>query len=352
MSGFEKEYPDDFILPKSPPLPPLSGGSPNARSIPQNELIRTSSTQAGNADNSIDSKAYKIQVITKSCGRSETVDTLIGTAPGEMRDFPLTSLMAIQMCWIPPGEFLMGSPLEESGRDDDEGQHLVKIKKGFWMSRNPVTQGQWHAVSNTRPSTFGKRGKLNSLLFGSNDEQWMILPVESVSWMDICGNSRRTGGFLGIVNLRAPDGWSFDLPSEVEWEYACRAGSKAAFNDGSDLGLFSSLTSWSPSLSKLGWYNENSNDKVHPVGEKVPNAWGLCDMHGNVWEWCSSCYEKYPEAVTNHPPEPPISQERVNRGGGWASSPKQCRSAFRSTDLPFHKSKRLGFRMILTSEQR
>lgn len=249
------------------------------------------------------------------------------------------------MCWIPSGEFLMGSPPGEPYRSADEYQHLVKILNGFWMSKYPVTQGQWFSVMGNRPSVYGNRCELINMLLGESKEQWKALPVENVSWTNICGNrSLQSDGFLDKANSTTPIGWCFKLPSETEWEYACRAGTTTAFNNGERLARFSL---WSGNLSKLGWYEMNSGDKPHPVGQKAPNAWGLHDMHGNVWEWCSSCFSKYPEVVTTDSLDPPVGLTRVNRGGSWASRPKNCRSASRSSNEPDYKSKRLGFRLVL-----
>jgi len=107
---------------------------------------------------------------------------------------------------------------------------------------------------------------------------------------------------------------------------------------------------WNRNLLKLGWYSDNSFDKTYPVGRKIQNAWGLHDMHGNVWEWCSDYYGEYPTVPSTDPSAPPVGVERYNRGGCWASSAKYCRSAFRSSDKPGHSSKRLGFRLVLRHE--
>jgi len=284
----------------------------------------------------------------KGCvGAGETDQTIDGTTPGETRNFFFTRSEYIQMCWIPPGEFMMGSPVGAPRRVADEDPHLVKLSNGFWMSKCPVTQGQWFALMGTRPSTFGQQGKMRSLLTGGAGDQWVALPVESVSWMNICGDNQRSGGFLGKANFSAPTGWRFDLPSEGEWEYACRAGTATDFNNGGGLSRFAI---WSSNLSKLGWCCDNSYDKTHPVARKIPNSWGLQDMHGNVWEWCSDYYAEYPKVRAIDPSGPLIGVGRVNRGGSWASNPKQCRSAFRSWDKQEHGSRRLGFRLVLRAE--
>lgn len=314
---------DDFVMPVAPPSPP------------KGVVTRTGG----------DKHLSVVEDISRELvGSIEADITTEGTIAGETRKFYLTESENIQMCWIPPGKFMMGSPLDEPLRVADERQHLAELTKGFWMAKYAVTQEEWFAVMGTRPSAFGKQGKLMNVLSGTGDH-WKALPVESVSWMDICGNNNRTGGFLEKINSKVPRGWRFDLPSETQWEYACRAGTTTAFNNGGGLARFSSL--WSRNLSKLGWYRENNSEKIHPVGKKMPNIWGLHDMHGNVWEWCSNSYYDYPKGGTLDPIGPSVGEGRVNRGGGWASGPKQCRSAFRSWDKEEFSSKRLGFRLIL-----
>jgi serine/threonine protein kinase len=156
--------------------------------------------------------------------------------PGEERDFQLTESVEIRMCWIPPGKFVMGSPENELGRRTGETQHLVSLTRGYWMAKYPVTQAQWQAVKGNRPSHFGPPG-LWIGWFGhpEKDVSWRELPVEQVTWWDICGNLERTGAFLGRANSNAPKGLQFDLPTEAEWEYACRANTKTAIHSGKEL---------------------------------------------------------------------------------------------------------------------
>ena len=209
----------------------------------------------------------------------------------------------IRFRWIPPGRFLMGSSKDEKGRRDAEGpQHEAVVSSGFWMADTPATQGQWIAGSRNgkNPSHFQEENSTNR-------------PVESVSWDDV-------QGWLGHVKDAIP-GLFLRLPSEKEWEYACRAGTQGAFNDGSDI---TNEIGKDPALERLGWYDGNSGDQTRCVAQLPPNAWGLHDMHGNVWEWCEdvwrSSYSDYAKTET---------ARRVVRGGCWASFPGWCRSAYR-----------------------
>jgi len=238
------------------------------------------------------------------------------TPAGKERDFLLAFQTSIRMCWIPPGEFLMGSPDDELERHEDETLHQVVIRKGFWIGKYPVTQSQWRAVTGANPSHF----------IGEN------LPVESVSWGEICGNPDRSGGFLCQINATAPSGLRFDLPTEAEWEYACRAGTKGPY---------------AGDLDEMGWYDKNSGGKSHPVAQKSSNAWGLHDMHGNVWEWCADWYGSYPHGKVIDPTGSDTASARVRRGGGWLSHPGKCRSAFRGIALESERCNWIGLRLVL-----
>ena len=202
----------------------------------------------------------------------------------------------IQMVFIPAGELMMGSLATEKDHFPEEGpQHRVRITKPFYLGKYEVTQGEWQKVMGGNPAYF--KGDRN--------------PVEQVSWTDC-------QAFLG----KAGDGGR--LPTEAEWEYACRAGSNARFSFGdSDSGL-----------GEYAWYEGNSGRKTHPVGEKKPNAWGLCEMHGNVWEWCSDWYDGgyYQHSPSEDPKGPPTGQYGVMRGGSWETAAPFRRSAYRNHD--------------------
>jgi formylglycine-generating enzyme required for sulfatase activity len=235
-----------------------------------------------------------------------------GNRAGGERDFEIAPGVNITMCWIPAGEFMMGSPAGESGRSEDETQHRVKISKGFWLAKTETTQAQWQAVMGSNPSNF----------------KGADLPVESVSWDDIAG----MGGFLARINDSAVDGWHFHLPSEAQWEYACRAGSTR--NGDSELGA-------------KAWYAENSGEKTHSVGQKQSNAWGLYDMLGNVCEWCDDWYGACPVSTTTDPSGPTSGSHKVLRGGCWRSDARKCRA--RHSSLPSSAIIIFGFRVARSS---
>lgn len=237
---------------------------------------------------------------------------LAAAAAGERLAVDLGGGERIVFCGIPPGQFAMGSPPGESGRSDDERQHTVILSERFWLARTECTQGQWEAVMGTNPS----------------QSKGSDLPVENVSWADAAEFCRKLTERERSAG-RLPEGWEFALPTEVRWEYACRAGSEGPY--AGDLGA-------------MGWYAENSGGKTHPAGGKAANAWGLCDMHGNVWEWCADWYGEYPGEVVRDPPGPPSGSIRVDRGGGWDCTAPLCRSADRSWDTPDSRIDYLGFR--------
>jgi formylglycine-generating enzyme required for sulfatase activity len=232
---------------------------------------------------------------------------------GEERVFEITPGVKLTMCWIPAGEFVMGSSKESNATP-----HPVKLTQGFWLSQTEVTQAQWRAVMGNNPSRF------------KGDD----LPVEMVSWNDICGNEERTGGFLGKLNELQVNGGRFDLPTEAQWEYACRAG-KTGDDDG-DLGA-------------KAWYSENSDSKTHPVGQKQSNAWGLYDMQGNVWEWCADWKADYSTGAATGPTGPASGSLRVIRGGSWGYNADGCRVAGRGIINPSNTYYNIGFRVARSS---
>ena len=228
--------------------------------------------------------------------------------------------VAFRLRWIEAGSFLMGSPAGEAGRSDDEGpQHRVTISRGFWLGETPCTQEQWKAVTGANPSYY--KGPKN--------------PVDSVTWHECIE-------FCARLNERSPE-LELRLPSEAEWEYACRAGTETAFNDGSDC---TQPTGDDPALNRLGWYDRNSGNKTHPVGEKNPNPSGLHDLHGNVWEWCLDAQRKYRETPATDPLEPTNkSARRALRGGSFWYDAGDCRAACRVEDVPGYRNGDVGFRL-------
>jgi len=177
----------------------------------------------------------------------------------------------------------------------------------------PVTQAQYQAIMGKNPSHF--KGPDN--------------PVECVSYDD-------AAAFCEALSKRGQG--KFRLPTEAEWEYACRAGSatRYCFGDSEE------------QLDEYAWYNKNSDGQSHPVGQKKPNAWGLYDMHGNVWEWCSDWYGDYSPEGQENPKGPPVGSHRVLRGGCWVNIPGRCRSAYRSDSTPDDRDNAVGFRVVRT----
>jgi formylglycine-generating enzyme required for sulfatase activity len=233
----------------------------------------------------------------------------------------LINNLGMEFVYIPPGRFMMGSPSGEPGRDDDERQHRVTLTKGFYMQTTEVTQGQWKRLMGNNPSRFKNCG---------ND-----CPVERVSWDD-CRE------FIRKLN-RMAGGHKYRLPTEAEWEYAARAGSTTAFAHG---GIMTTGCRLDPNLDAMGWYCGNSEKRTHAVAQKKPNAWGLYDMHGNVWEWCRDWYGAYPSGSVTDPKGPSSGAVRVDRGGGWGSVARYCRSADRGKGTPGHGFYYLGFRLV------
>jgi formylglycine-generating enzyme required for sulfatase activity len=214
---------------------------------------------------------------------------------------------------IAAGTFLMGS---HDGDSREQPVHQVTISQPFYLETYAVTQGQWEAVMGANPSEF--RGGRN-------------LPVEQVSWEDAQELIRRLNAQEGGTRYR--------LPTEAEWEYACRAGSQLAYSFGDD----------PAQLDTYGWYSLNSGGMTHPVGQRRPNAWGLYDMHGNVWEWMQDRYGNYaPDPVTD-PQGPASGSDRVIRGGSWSRDAGLCRSAFRYFAEPGGRFVYLGFRLLRTA---
>ncbi len=225
--------------------------------------------------------------------------------------------------WIPPGRFLMGSPEGEEGRDAAEGpQHSVAITRGFWIAETPVTQEQWGALRKENPSRF--RGAQR--------------PVERVTWDECQGFAKDLG--KQITNL-----WPA-LPTDAQWEYACRAGSSGPYHS-------PGRGRSSGKLKEVGWYNKNSEGESHELKGKKANAWGLYDMHGNVYEWCSDGLRKYAKRGERDPMGPEKEGVgRVIRGGSWDGSARFCRAAYRYGLEPGDRWFNVGFRLCAGQEPR
>ena len=231
-----------------------------------------------------------------------------------------------EMMPIPAGTFVMGSPDDEKDRDvtGNEGpQTTVTITKPFWLGKTEVTQSQWKVVMGNNPSSF------------KGDD----LPVEMVSWNDATAFCKKLNE---MKRDTLPAGYHYTLPTEAQWEYACRAGTVTPFYFGDDPDYVG--------LERYAWYAGKSSSKTHPVGEKLPNGWGLHDMHGNVWEWClNRISDSYPGGNVSDPQGPQGGSSRVFRGGCYYSDGGLCRSAYRYGFLPVDTSSSLGFRVALSS---
>jgi len=247
---------------------------------------------------------------------------------------PLSDKVDLDMVWINPGTFTMGSPSDELGRDNDEVQHKVTLTQGYWLGKYEITQAQYKAVMKVNPSQF----------IGAD------LPVETVSWNDAIEFCEKLTEIEKAAG-RLPEGYEYTLPTEAQWEYACRAGTTTAFNNGTNIPTEEQIDKEPcPNLDEVGWYEFNSDETTHPAGQKKPNAWGLYDMHGNVYEWCLDWYGKYPTSSVTDPTGPATGSNRVMRGGSWTYNAYGCRSAFRNYGSPDRRSNDRGFRVALVNK--
>jgi len=252
------------------------------------------------------------------------------------------------MIFIPPGTFRMGSPTNEEGRLDWEGpETAVTISRGFWMGKHEVTQGEYLAVIGSNPSFFN--GLREGWPYtGTNTDFGTVpnRPVEQVNWHDATNycatltQQERAAGRIGRNCVYA-------LPTEAEWEYACRAWTSTRFSYGDHPG-YSNVVDYA-------WYSDNSGESshtTHPVEQKLANRWGLYDMHGNVEEWCQDWLGYYAGGLAVDPQEPPMGSDgRVIRGGSSISGPPGCRSASRNHFYPGYGWSLIGFRVVLAAGQ-
>ena len=254
-----------------------------------------------------------------SNSQATTKDPVITLNPQEFHDGAIlpsdktlttTDSIGLTFVAISPGSFSMGT---------EQATHEVKITEPFELATCPVTQEQFQRVMGTNPSKF--TGLRN--------------PVEWVSWRDAVEFCRK----LSALPQEKAAGHVYRLPTEAEWEFACRADTTTAYSFGDD----------DDQLQEYGWYAENSGSSTHPVGEKKPNPWGLYDMHGNVLEWCQDWYGDYPSSSVTDPTGAASGARRVSRGGSWNFLSVNCRSAFRYGNTPVHRYYGLGFRVLRSS---
>jgi formylglycine-generating enzyme len=227
--------------------------------------------------------------------------------------------------WMWPGTFLIGSPEAEAERYDTETQHEVTLTQGYWLAETACTQALWQAVMSDNPSDF-KDDPRN--------------PVETVSWDD----AQR---FIGQLNERV-SGLNACLPTEAQWEYACRAGTTTAFSFGEN--ITSEQVNYDGNHPYSGGKKGLYRERTVPVGSLPPNAWGLYEMHGNVWEWCEDWFENYASDAQVDPRGPREGALRVLRGGSWFDYGRFVRSAVRSGNGPGDRSGSIGFRLALGQE--
>jgi formylglycine-generating enzyme required for sulfatase activity len=226
---------------------------------------------------------------------------------------------------IAPGTFMMGSPPDEEGRFDNESQHSVTITRAYCMKATEVTQGEWQAVMGSNPSELK--------CCGANCR------VENASWEDAVGYANALSRREGLPECYSDSTFSglgcrgYRLPTEAEWEYAARAGTTAATYG---------------NLDSVAWHQKNASGTIHPVRQKQPNAWGLYDMLGNVWEWTGDWYDTYHGTVTD-PTGPAVGSYRVLRGGSWSGIARNARAANRDSGAPGDRGYDLGFRLVRTA---
>jgi len=266
-------------------------------------------------------KSYAVTAHLEKIGETPTPVAPIPPPEPSARD-RFTNSLGMEFVRIPSGRFTMGSPKDEPGRLDREKQHRVTLTRDYFMQTTEVTQGQWKAVMGSNPSRFKNCG----------DD----CPVERVSWNDV-------QEFIEKLNRR--EGESYRLPTEAEWEYAARAGTTTPFAYGRCLST--DQANYDGNYPLTGCPKGKDRGKTIPVGSlNAPNAWGLHDMSGNVWEWVQDWYGEYPTDAVIDPTGPANGARRVNRGGSWLHDAGDCRSAYRGRSTPGIRNDGLGFRAL------
>lgn len=272
-----------------------------------------------------DSMVEYLEGIRRLANGSSSLRTLIPTnscaewrpgAAGEVKRLFLADDCFLDLVWCPPGAFIQGSPDDEVGRKKDENQRKVAITSGFWIGQSEISNSQWERIM-----------QYSGLTTGVRDSRPKIV----VSWFECCAFVRR-------LNTLFPQ-LTFRLPTEAEWEYACRAGSQTIYNCGNSLGKNDA------NFSQSGQYTNCFFGEV-AFGVTKPNAWGIYAMHGNVWEWCQDWYGPYQSGTVTNPIGAVSGSVRVIRGGSWLSSSNSCRSAYRQATPPYLSSVLLGFRVV------
>lgn len=260
----------------------------------------------------------------------------------EVTGKPKRNQEGMEMIWVKPGDFLMGSTQEELKRfklkKSDETQHKVVLTRGFWLAKTELTQAQWQSVMGKNEPTYASSG--------------LKAPIENISWNQAMEYCRRLTDLERARGTIPPD-WEYNLPTEAQWEYACRAGSVDAYSfgdDPSDLCKFANYSNKSGGFANADMDHEDGHQYTAPVGIYPPNAWGFHDMHGNVWEWCRDSMDpENPDYVHEDATDPLASagDHRVYRGGGFRHTAANCRSAVRRGNAPDNRRSAVGFRPAL-----
>jgi formylglycine-generating enzyme required for sulfatase activity len=254
------------------------------------------------------------------------VPSLVGTKAGQVRD---DNGLKMKLVWCPAGQFVMRSPKEEKGRDPSENQVSVNLSHGFWLGQTPVTQAQWQRVMPTVPwkgHMFVKEGNYYPATYVSYDD--------AMAFCEKLTQEERQAG-------RLPSTWRYTLPTETQWEYACRAGTTTRFSFGNN----------ETSLDAYAWFDRNALEVnetyAHQVASKRANPWGLFDMHGSATQWCRNAFS---DKTSDSGPDSRSGKSfRAVRGGDWSCSARGCRSAARIAYAPDDRRNALGFRVALES---
>jgi len=228
----------------------------------------------------------------------------------------LRNSLGMEFVLLPAGTFQMGSN-DKEGYHNEKPVHTVHLTRPFYLGKHEVTQGQWQAVMGSNPSLF------------TDDPH---RPVENVSWNEVQEFIRRLNAQEGTTLYR--------LPTEAEWEYAARAGTTTQWSFGDD----------ASQLARHAWHSANAEEQTHPVGQLLPNPWGLYDMYGNVWEWVQDWYGEYPSDTVVDPAGPASGSQRVVRGGSWYRGLRDCRAAVRDHSIPDDHRHVLGVRLLRAAE--
>ncbi len=286
-----------------------------------------------------------VMLLGIGCGGNRVASSKDETNSPAAQPKEITNSIGMKLALIPAGKFLMGSPKDEKEREPFEEQHEVSITKPFYLGVYGVTQAEYEKVTENNPSYFSPKGDGKDKV---KDMDTSGFPVERVSWDDAQAFCKK----LSELPEEKKAGRVYRLPTEAEWEYACRAGTKTPFHYGDSLS--------SKQANFCGHFPYGGADKgpylkrTAKVGTYAANAFGLYDMHGNVWEWCQDWYDHdyYKNSPKEDPPGPAQASYRVVRGGGWHNNGRDCRSAGRFSLEPGNRSNNLGFRVAAVQSGR